>query len=755
MDDIIQYNKDSNDYIKEMDRRTTPNPENKRAEEVAFLQKKKTIMNYEIAKLNVSKTKFKNDELAERENKVILIKQNSKSMSRFEDELPESLKVRDELNTASKPKRLFSTQDLTEYTDLLQKMEEDHNSLTDLDLQISMYDHHWSSYIPLHEIQEVGEEFEEENSQDQSFSVDENKVNKKMGERLRRVGLLMAGAEDEQKKDLEPNSNLSLSSLSSSLESSTETIGDTEKTSASFINFSRIHEANGKRCRCVIHPSNIVKRTWDKIILVLLIYVVVVLPFKFSFIVEVHEYWDYFDSWVDLAFFFDIILTFFSAYEAEDESGLVYNHLKIALHYVKFWFWVDLVSIFPFEAVFDFSDFLVLTKASRLPRLYKITKVSKMLRTFKTVRKMEGEEKLKVVSSIFLHYPGAERVLINLLSICLVCHIFACAWHFVAFIDPQNDNWIWASGMIFKGVTDRYMTSIYWVAQTLTTVGYGDITPNNYIEQLISICTMLAGVVSFSLTIGTLTSLIADIDAKNSSYEKKLGVLLNIQRNTPLSKKLFDQVNLMLKFGVYKRDETFEEFLSYLPNSIMIELSNVIYGQMVQGLNFFEFLFIEEKEEFIALLGPCLRIINYAKDEIIFNASEYSREMYFIRKGEIAGIIPECNNIPFIKIIKGDYFGEIDLMFQSLRKFTMKAFTDVELLAVDEDNFRRIFLGEFREIGNTMRKRAEKRRMTQIKNFNEVKAKFKMHKYRRDQQRRRSLITVEDSISMVKDVHYV
>merc|ERR1712137_1365843 len=41
-----------------------------------------------------------------------------------------------------------------------------------------------------------------------------------------------------------------------------------------------------------------------------------------------------------------------------------------------------------------------------------------------------------------------------------------------------------------------YTLSLYWASQTLTTVGYGDMTPQNHLEYLINlVCMMLASAV--------------------------------------------------------------------------------------------------------------------------------------------------------------------------------------------------------------------------------------------------------------------
>ena len=50
---------------------------------------------------------------------------------------------------------------------------------------------------------------------------------------------------------------------------------------------------------------------------------------------------------VDVFFIIDIILTFFSAFEKHQHMEI--RHSKLAIAYLKFWFWIDLISAFPYQ----------------------------------------------------------------------------------------------------------------------------------------------------------------------------------------------------------------------------------------------------------------------------------------------------------------------------------------------------------------------------------------------------------------------
>jgi hypothetical protein len=57
---------------------------------------------------------------------------------------------------------------------------------------------------------------------------------------------------------------------------------------------------------------------------------------------------------------------------------------------------------------------------------------------------------------------------------------------------------------------------MYWVFQTLTTVGFGDIGAGTYTEKVIALIFMIFGAGFYSFTIGNLSSIISAMDIKAS-----------------------------------------------------------------------------------------------------------------------------------------------------------------------------------------------------------------------------------------------
>ena len=81
----------------------------------------------------------------------------------------------------------------------------------------------------------------------------------------------------------------------------------------------------------------------------LIFYEILTIPLKISFEIEINETWD---RTVDIIFITDIILTFNTAYYKNGK--LIYSRINIAAHYLKLWFWIDLLASFPHEDVISF-----------------------------------------------------------------------------------------------------------------------------------------------------------------------------------------------------------------------------------------------------------------------------------------------------------------------------------------------------------------------------------------------------------------
>lgn len=461
-----------------------------------------------------------------------------------------------------------------------------------------------------------------------------------------------------------------------------------------------------------IFPSNKFKQKWDLLMVVLIAYVVTFLPYKLSFVEETYLSWNIFDYVIDFIFFIDIIFEFFTV-SIDDNENMITDKKKIACKYQKFWFWIDFISVFPLE-LFTLREYNYqrLLRIIKLQKLYKILKLSKFFRLLNTFNRDKSKQnKYNNFNEYVVILPLVNRLIKNMISIIIFIHLFAC---FINATKSQDRN-ITFYGTEIVGF-DRYINSVYWIVQTVITVGYGDVNITTSTEQIFAILAMFAGVIFFSFTISSQSSIINNLDLKNVEYQKKLNILFLIQNEYNLENDLMVKQQNTVKHEVYKGGQNYQEFLDNLPENIRDELSYIMFRDLVEGIKLFE----KNERKLIARLGPLFKVIKFGQNEVIFCEDEYANEIYFIKKGSVSYVLEKYADFPFISIKEGFYFGEVDVMLKQTRKMKIIAETDIELLVLSAENFNKVFVRNFPKHAKLFYNRMLKRSIKQIKSKEEA-----------------------------------
>ena len=105
---------------------------------------------------------------------------------------------------------------------------------------------------------------------------------------------------------------------------------------------------------------------------------------------------------------------------------------------------------------------------------------------------------------------------------------------------------------------------------------------------MIAIIMMFIGVFFYSFTIGSISSILQNLDTQTAIYEKKLNTLLLLKKKYKLDSGLYSKIKKALKYGIKKTDEDRLKFLLDLPMGLRIKLSLIMYDNLVKGIAFFE-----------------------------------------------------------------------------------------------------------------------------------------------------------------------
>lgn len=184
---------------------------------------------------------------------------------------------------------------------------------------------------------------------------------------------------------------------------------------------------------------------------------------------------------VDSIFCLDIVISFFSAYEGEDEGELEHNRCKIAKRYLTSWFFIDIMTILPVSEFLQSGDFTNLARIARLPKLYRLIRMVKLIRIMKIVK--ERNTISKYLNEYLKVGVAMERLSFFCFIFVLLVHIVSCFWVIIASFEDNEENMVMHNHLQDLSSGELYLACFYYTTVIVTTIGYGDITVKTPMEQ--------------------------------------------------------------------------------------------------------------------------------------------------------------------------------------------------------------------------------------------------------------------------------
>jgi len=189
---------------------------------------------------------------------------------------------------------------------------------------------------------------------------------------------------------------------------------------------------------CVISPNNSYKVKWDVWIILVLIVVAITLPYNIGFIDKPNIGWQIVNYVVDFSFLTDMVLTFFTAIPNPSTQQLITNKKLIAKSYISGWFWIDLISIVPFDLIVKNSGGgpmkgMAMAKMGRLTRLSKFIRLIRILRMTKMFRFCKDRQRISDrTENVVQLDANVSRMLMFFAGIMVINHILTCMWVFAS-----------------------------------------------------------------------------------------------------------------------------------------------------------------------------------------------------------------------------------------------------------------------------------------------------------------------------------
>lgn len=226
-------------------------------------------------------------------------------------------------------------------------------------------------------------------------------------------------------------------------------------------------------------------KAFDVLLMILIIASVVVVMLESVESMD-NRYHDFFDilEWVFTIFFtIEYLLRLYA----------VYRPLKYAKSFFGI---VDLLAILPsyLSIFFVGSESLMVIRALRLLRVFRIFKLGSFM--------TEGTTIMRALKA------SQKKISVFLVFILLLVIIFGSIMYLIEGRNP---------GSAF----DSIPRSVYWAVVTLTTVGYGDISPQTELGQFLAAIVMMLGYAVIAVPTGIVSAEFAKDDGENHKNDEK------------------------------------------------------------------------------------------------------------------------------------------------------------------------------------------------------------------------------------------
>ena len=447
----------------------------------------------------------------------------------------------------------------------------------------------------------------------------------------------------------------------------------------------------GSNKRFLLYPKSLFRQYWNLLTTVLMLYVAVVTPYRLAFTEDVYfDGWTIFDFLLNGVFCVDIVVNFCTCHELPDGT-VEDDRRKIAVRYLKKWFFVDLVSSFPFnmmdlvlqDSSDDSKSLNNAMRLARLPRLYKLfrlVKIFKALGHYKQMAYLEGMQDFLQVNSRLVKLSKF------LIIVCFCVHLMGCIWFFSAKLaDFEPDSWVVRCGFADSSPYEQYIASVYWAVTTMVTVGYGDIAAHTWLEMVFAIVWMFIGVGFYSFTVGSLSSFLTSVDTRDSILSSKMAAVHEFAKETNISAEIRTKVRDAVRYYNWKMGSVWSDkhsLFNDIPRALQYEVALSMHGGIIKDLQFFT----GKGKSFVLHFMPLFKPLKHNNGAYLYKEGEYADEMFFISKGRV-NLVLFPHEIAYKSYLRGSYVGEIEIVKRVKRIDNAQVFGDSEFLSVARSDF--------------------------------------------------------------------
>ncbi|XP_044591051.1 potassium voltage-gated channel subfamily H member 7 isoform X12 [Cotesia glomerata] len=417
----------------------------------------------------------------------------------------------------------------------------------------------------------------------------------------------------------------------------------------------------------VLHYSPF-KAVWDWIILLLVMYTAIFTPYVAAFLLSEPDYNSrkakkysddpivIIDLIVDVTFVIDILINFRTTFVNTNDE-VVSGPWKIAVHYLRGWFIIDLVAAIPFDLLlYGYNtDELGLDK-DETTTLMGLLKTARLLRLVRVARKIDR----------YSEY-GAAVLLLLMATFALIAHWMACIWYAIGnaerpllkskvgwldILANDTHQFYYHNNTGGPSIKSRYITALYFTFSSLTSVGFGNVAPNTDTEKIFTIVVMLIGSLMYASIFGNVSAIIQRLYSGTARYHTQMLRVREFIRFHQIPNPLRQRLEEYFQHAwTYTNGIDMNSVLKGFPECLQADICLHLNRQLLNNCKAFE----KASPGCLRALSLKFKTTHAPPGDTLVHRGDVLTSLYFISRGSIEIL---KNDIVMAILNPPDIFGE-------------------------------------------------------------------------------------------------
>ncbi|XP_065337305.1 potassium/sodium hyperpolarization-activated cyclic nucleotide-gated channel 3 isoform X6 [Cloeon dipterum] len=441
----------------------------------------------------------------------------------------------------------------------------------------------------------------------------------------------------------------------------------------------------------VIHPCSNFRFYWDLCMLLLLVANLIILPVAISFFNDdLSTRWIAFNCLSDTIFLIDIVVNFRTGIMQQDNAEQVILDPKlIARHYLRTWFFLDLISSIPLDYIFlifnqDFSESFQILHAGRALRILRLAKLLSLVRLLRLSRLVRYVSQWEEV--YFLNMASVFMRIFNLICMMLLIgHWSGCLQFLVPMLQgfPSN-SWVAINELQEAFWLEQYSWALFKAMSHMLCIGYGRFPPQSLTDMWLTMLSMISGATCYALFLGHATNLIQSLDSSRRQYREKVKQVEEYMAYRKLPREMRQRITEYFEHRYQGKFFDEEAILGELSEKLREDVINYNCRSLVASVPFFA----NADPNFVSDVVTKLRYEVFQPGDIIIKEGTIGNKMFFIQEGIVDIVM--ANGEVATSLSDGSYFGEICLLTNARRVASVRAETYCNLFSLSVEHFNAV-----------------------------------------------------------------